>query len=118
MRLRAFPASGRLVGQPSVVLEGFQPAAYYVLVHYEEFRAFVVWQNEAVAQICAAPLNSSLSNVSEPTLLFVGGFQQTAAPVTFGGASSTVTHLWLYRENLGSWLRSRRRGAAKWRQGR
>ncbi len=84
MRLRAFPASGCLVGHPGVVLEGFQPAAYYFLVHYEEFRAFVIWQDEAVAQICAVPLNSSLRHVSEPTLLFVGPFQQKSRPDNVG----------------------------------
>ena len=66
MRLRAFPVSGCLVGHPGVVLVGFQPAAYYVLVHYEEFRALVVWQNEAVAQICAVPLTSRDMYQSSP----------------------------------------------------
>jgi hypothetical protein len=93
MRLGAFPASGRLVGHPGIVLERFEAAAFYFLVHYEEFHAFVIRQDEAVAQIGAVPFNSALSHVLEPTFLVRGPLPTKSRPITLGGVSSTVTHL-------------------------
>src|SRR5918998_5093939 len=59
-RLRSLRALDHLIGHPVVVLEVFLFARHYVLVTHEGLRGSVLRQNEAVAQVSAVPIYSSL----------------------------------------------------------
>src|SRR5215212_525961 len=84
------PASDRFVAHFLAFIEGFEPAARYARVVYEEVFAPVIRGDEAEALLAVEPLDRPLGHLPSPPFCSWAPAQRSAAPtLRWGDASSS-----------------------------